>query len=179
MDGLPITPSCELYLQCMEELCSLQWTNYGAATPICATFFLFSNWGIMISGMVVKATKGGSMTEELYQEWLKEVFSKRGAKGLFCTPTLLLVDCATSHTKHYPMKNIITQFIPKGCTPLLQPLDVSINKPFKSYVKEFWREFIDTPLEEQRFTPSGNRQRVIWILIMHYLQVYYVMTINI
>ena len=100
------------------------------------------------------------MTEELYSAWLKEVFAKRGAQGLFGTPTLLVVDSATSHSKSAAPRNVITEFIPKGCTPLLQPLDVSINKPFKTYVKGYWREFIDTPLEEQRLTPAGNRQRV-------------------
>ena len=130
---------------------------------------------LFIAGMVIKATKGGSMTEELYSAWLKEVFAKRGAQGLFGTPTLLVVDSATSHSKSAAPRNVMTEFIPKGCTPLLQPLDVSINKPFKTYVKRYWREFIDTPLEEQRLTPAGNRQRVGFGNHAHMMYLYFIL----
>lgn len=36
--------------------------------------------------------------------------------------------------------NIIPSLIPTGTTPLTQPLDVAMNKPFKSLIKEFTEE---------------------------------------
>jgi len=32
--------------------------------------------------------------------------------------------------------------IPGGCTSKLQPLDVAINKPFKSYMRKSWAKYI-------------------------------------
>ena len=111
--------------------------------------------------MVIKVAKGGSMTSELYSEWLSEVFSKRHG-AMFSLPSLMLVDQARSHKAplSQSIRNVTTIFVPAGCTPILQPLDVSINKPFKAYVKEEWNEFIERPEEEQTFTVSGKRQRV-------------------
>lgn len=110
-------------------------------------------------GMVIKVAKGGSMTTDLYHQWLNEVFSKRHG-AMFSVPSLLLVDQARSHKSENAIKNVKTVFIPAGCTPILQPLDVSINKPFKSYVKQCWTEFMELPLDQQKFTASGKRQRV-------------------
>ena len=110
--------------------------------------------------MIIKVAKGGSMTTDLYSEWLNEVFSKRHG-AMFSQPALLLVDQARSHKAEVKnMKNVTTVFIPGGCTPILQPLDVSINKPFKVHVKECWNNFMELPEDQHKFTPSGKRQRV-------------------
>lgn len=50
--------------------------------------------------------------------------------------------------------------VPAGCTSLVQPLDVSLNKPFKNKMRDEWKRWLDVPVEEQQLTKSGKRQRV-------------------
>lgn len=47
---------------------------------------------------------------------------------------------------------------------MLQPLDVALNKPFKSKLKDSWKNWIDQPTESHSLTPSGKRQRVSGII---------------
>ena len=71
--------------------------------------------------MIIKVAKGGSMTIDLYSEWLNEVLSKRH-RALFNQPSLLLDEQARSHKgEGKNMKNVTPVFIPSGCTPILQP----------------------------------------------------------
>ena len=50
--------------------------------------------------------------------------------------------------------------VPARCTSLVQPLDVALNKPFKSKMREQWQKWLEVPEEEQQFTKTGKRQRV-------------------
>ena len=34
--------------------------------------------------------------------------------------------------------------IPAGCTPLVQPMDVSVNRPFKALMREQWVTWFST-----------------------------------
>ncbi len=49
--------------------------------------------------------------------------------------------------------NSVSVVIPGGCTSVVQPLDVSLNKPFKGHVRVEWLAFIEksvTELEKQQ-----------------------------
>ena len=37
----------------------------------------------------------------------------------------------------------VSVVIPAGCTSVIQPLDVSLNKPFKGYVRAEWLDFME------------------------------------
>lgn len=101
------------------------------------------------------------MTEELLSVYMDEVIRKRH-QAIFSPPTLLIMDSATCHktaavSRH---KNITPILVPAGCTPLVQPLDVSINKPFKCKMREQWHAWINMPEEDHVLTASGKRKRV-------------------
>ena len=49
------------------------------------------------------------------------------------------------------------KIIPGGFTSALQPLDVSLNKPFKDYYREEWNHWMDSP--NPIYTKCGNRQK--------------------
>jgi len=73
--------------------------------------------------------------------WLEKVWSKRPG-GLLKKPSLLLVcDQFKAHIKE-STKRLATKLkthlavIPGGLTGQLQPLDVSVNKPFKGFMHE-------------------------------------------
>ena len=64
------------------------------------------------------------------------------------------------HISLTQVKNLLSQrgtwqaVIPGGCTSMLQLLDVSLNKPFKSHVRKYWKEWmINGPRET---TQKGN-----------------------
>jgi hypothetical protein len=81
--------------------------------------------------------------------WMESVWAKRPG-GRLRKPALLVCDQfkspVTEATKRR-VKDLNTQLavIPGGLTSQLQPLDVSINKPFKAFLREEWMKWMNTP----------------------------------
>jgi 5-formaminoimidazole-4-carboxamide-1-beta-D-ribofuranosyl 5'-monophosphate synthetase len=66
-------------------------------------------------------------------QWIEEIYIKHTKKDR----SLLVIDSFRAHLtdavkKELRKKNVVQAVIPGGCTSKLQPLDVSINKPFKA-----------------------------------------------
>lgn len=101
------------------------------------------------------------MTTELFKVYLDKVIKKR-VGGIFSPQTLVLLDQATSHkvADVEMIPNCNGLLLPAGCTSLVQPLDVVINKPFKSYMRRQWKAWFEVPEEQQELTKKGNRKRV-------------------
>ena len=70
-------------------------------------------------------------------------------------PALLIMDQATMHTnenviKELESKDTEAQFIPKGMTGVLQSLDVVVNKPFKTHIKNRYIQYCYTKKSIER-----------------------------
>ena len=62
---------------------------------------------------------------------------------------LLIIDSFSAHedqdfTSEANKENVDVVVIPGGCTSKVQPLDVCLNKPFKSLLRGCWQEYIDS-----------------------------------
>jgi len=93
--------------------------------------------------------------------WLEKVWSKCPC-GLFKKPSLLVCDQFKAHvtesTKRLAIKlKMHLAVIPGGLTSQLQPLDISVNKPFKGFMYEEWEKWIETPTHH--VTPAGRVKR--------------------
>jgi hypothetical protein len=88
--------------------------------------------------VVVQAQKNAWMTSELMEDWPGYVRECR--PGVLLKPwSMLAMDTFHGHLSNrirnrIRIKNINLAIIPSGMTSQLQPLDVSINKPFKRLV---------------------------------------------
>lgn len=50
--------------------------------------------------------------------------------------------------------NTVPVVIPGGCNSEVQPLNVSLNKPFKSYVKQYWSDYV---IEQSSWLPTQKK----------------------
>jgi hypothetical protein len=101
------------------------------------------------------------MTEELMLEWLKIVWSHR--PGAFLNqPSMLALDAVKGHVTD-SMKNQLRKMkselviILGGMTSVLQPMDISINKPFKDRLGQQYLTWIVDPACE--LTETGKIKR--------------------
>ncbi len=108
--------------------------------------------------VIVRAQEKGWMTEELMLEWVQLVWNRRPGFSRKA-PSMLVLDAFRAHLTDTVKDSLLKTnsnlvVIPGGMTSVLQPLDVSINKPFKTYLKEEYDDWFsrsDLPV-----TASGN-----------------------
>ena len=104
---------------------------------------------------VMCASSGnGWINEDLTHTWLNKVWG-----ALAFSRRLLCWDAYQCHiqdsTKHLLSKlKIDAAVIPGGCTSLLQVPDVSCNKPFKTYYREIYEDWLNDG--EKATTKGGN-----------------------
>ena len=85
--------------------------------------------------VVGRAQEKEWMTEELMLEWLKTVWGRR-PRAFLNQPSMLVLDAFKGHL-YDSVKNQLCKMktelvvIPGEMTSVLQPVDVSINEPFK------------------------------------------------
>ena len=113
-------------------------------------------------GVHIAVYHGGSMTAQLFEDYMQTIVRHHSANALFTPPSLLLLDRAASHKMVSVSKipNVHAIYIPAGCTSFVQPLDVVVNKPFKSVMRAQWKRWMEKPENEHILTKKGHRQRV-------------------
>ena len=95
---------------------------------------------MFLKDVIVRAQDKGWIMEELLLGWLKIVWGRR-PRALLNQPSMLVLDAFKGHLTD-SMKNQLckmkTEFvvIPGGMTSVLQPMDVSVNKPFKDRLRQ-------------------------------------------
>jgi hypothetical protein len=56
------------------------------------------------------------------------------------------------------------RIIPGGCTPLVQPVDIGINRPLKCKLRELWECWmVEVGLRQGRTQPPKRRQIALWV----------------
>ena len=112
-------------------------------------------------GVIVRVHEKGWMDEELTKEWLKVVWGNRPG-GLRTKASLLVWDQFRAHlcdSVKTELKELNTSqaVIPGGCTSLLQPLDVCINKPFKDHLRTYWNQWMMEG--DHEYTKGGAQKK--------------------
>ena len=104
----------------------------------------------------VSCQKGGSMNEQAMEEYLQDNFGLPDheqnselidSSGMMHAKSMLVMDSHRAHLtnkiKQLCKKNrLIPAIIPGGYTPVLQPLDVGVNRSFKTKMRHKWTKWI-------------------------------------
>ena len=83
------------------------------------------------------------MDATLMERWIKEIYLKHTK----CKKALLIMDTFRAHCTEKVI-NLLSKhhssvaLIPGGCTSKLQPLDVSLNKPFKQVCRQEFSAYL-------------------------------------
>lgn len=107
-----------------------------------------------VTGVVCVYSENGWMNEDLTHRWLKKVWGT-----LAFSRRLLCWDAYRCHiqdsTKQLlsKLKTDAAAVIPGGCTSLLQAADVAWNKPFKTYYREIYEDWLN---DGEKATKGGN-----------------------
>ena len=107
------------------------------------------------------ATRNGWMTGTNIQDWVARIWGPNTDDAR----RLLILDQARIHTMQTTKDLIATldtdlMFVPAGCTSIVQPADVSWNKPFKQAMRREWIVW----RQMERRTAAGNLQVIIYSL---------------
>jgi hypothetical protein len=123
-------------------------------------------------GVVIRANSKGWMNEEEMIWWTENIWTKRSQRG--SNPrSLLVLDSFSAHKtntvkKRFHEKKTNLAVIPGGLTSQLQPLDVSLNKPFKAKVRNLYNHWMSEAIKE--YTPSGKIKRPSYSLVATWIK---------
>ena len=112
-------------------------------------------------GVLVRMSTNGWVNEDIIKWWVVQVWRRSEDRKL------LVWDAFRAHRTDAVKEllsrrsefgvNSDTAVIPGGCTSILQPADVSWNKPFKSHIQEKWdRWMVDG---EHTYTAAGRMRK--------------------
>jgi transcriptional/translational regulatory protein YebC/TACO1 len=109
--------------------------------------------------------------EELFSRWIDTTLFKIRQEEE--EDFLLVMDAASFHKtadikRKLREQNITVAMIPAGCTCLLQPLDIAVNKPFKEWLEEAIDEYEKRILAEKgedfKWSVSDKRVMIAYVV---------------
>lgn len=115
-------------------------------------------------GCHVSCNEKGWMREDVMHKWIDDVLRKR--KGSFFNPKcLLIMDSMRAHLMESVKERlkklaISLAIIPGGMTKHLQPLDISVNRAFKSNVRKHWEAWMQDG--SHTYTKTGRMRRATY-----------------
>ena len=114
----------------------------------------------------------GWMDEVLMLDWIKNVLRPFTDRN----PSLLVMDSYRAHLtdkvkKELRKANCDLAIIPGGCTSVLQPLDVSINRPYKAWMRREFTAYLDTEVQRvedaeddgERIQTASKEEVLRWV----------------
>ena len=118
--------------------------------------------------IIVTNQPKGWMDSNLMHPWIRKVLVKY-TKGRHA---LLVFDTFKDHLTEDVLtrlkdNNITVVIIPGGCTSKVQPLDVSLNKPFKAFVCGAWEEYMlhEAQASTNHTITTASRDEIVqWIV---------------
>lgn len=119
-------------------------------------------------GMVYTCQGNAWMDERVMHLWIDEVLKPYIAAAPPGIVPLLLLDSYRCHMMKSTVNaiedlGVEVEHIPGGCTSLCQPVDVGVNKPFKSRMRKLWEEWmISTGLNQGKITPPTRKHIAEW-----------------
>lgn len=92
--------------------------------------------------------------------------------GFFKNKGIIFVDAHRSHIRSDVIKALNAEGldvleIPGGTTSVLQPPDVSVNKPFKSGMRKRWDEWMENG--KKTYTKKGNQKKAPYELVCNWV----------
>ena len=113
-------------------------------------------------GVMIAHQKKAWMDGEVMLQWLDGVWNKSCRFNNPGAESLLIMDSFSAHltdpvAANLKKNKVHTVIIPGGCTSVLQPLDVSLNKPFKAILRHLWQLYMVEKAEElEKQRAEGN-----------------------
>ena len=118
------------------------------------------------NGTVVSYQKKAWVDEHEMMKWITDIWIVYTKKE----PSLLFLDSFSAHLTDkvkdtFKRYNTTIVVIPGGCTSVLQPLDVSINKPVKSILRQSWERYMLEQSENDtaKIPPPPKQLIVDWV----------------
>jgi hypothetical protein len=126
----------------------------------------------LLNGVPVHVQGNGWMDAAMVCDWVHTVWGQRPG-ALLRQPSLLVWDSFCGHFAD-DTKRILTEMktdlevIPGGLTLVLQPLDVSVNKPFKDNVRKLYMQWMAKGGHEltttEKIRRPSNEMMCDWIV---------------
>ncbi|GBC07964.1 hypothetical protein RclHR1_07810006 [Rhizophagus clarus] len=121
--------------------------------------------------VIIQANKKGWMNENEMLYWIENVWAK--CERFSNSQSLLVLDSFSAHIvdsvkKRFSKKKTNIAVIPGGLTSRLQPLDISVNKSFKSKMQRYYNEWMAETIKE--LTPTGKFRRHSYKTVAHWVK---------